>query len=72
MWPRPFRKCSRNYQKIEYDVILFSGEIVYNCYPDNLGMLVTTDGSNRKFASEIDKVRRSEHPNFNEIPTQYQ
>lgn len=72
MWPRPFRVWNGNYQKIEYDVLLENGEIFKNCYP-NAGFMNTIDGSNKKFSPDGKiKIRRAEHPNFDEIPKQYQ
>lgn len=72
MWPRPFRIWNGNYQKIEYDVLLPCGKIHSNCYPND-GKLLTIDGSNLTFNPDGKiKIRRSEFPNFDEIPPKYQ
>jgi hypothetical protein len=65
-WPRPWRKYTGSYQKIEYDVLLKNGKIIPNCWP-NAGKLNATDGSGRRYGQGI-MFRRAENPKFAEIP----
>ena len=51
-----------DYWKTFYDVLLPSGEVVINCWP-NAGFYCATDGSGRKWGCEDVLVRPSEWSN---------
>jgi hypothetical protein len=69
-WPRPWRAWKgRPYQKIEYDVLLPSGEIVPNCWP-NAGKINACDNTGRSWENGV-MYRRAANPLMGEIPERF-
>ncbi len=67
-WPRPWREWRGVYQKIEYDVLLKSGQIIPNCWP-NAGKLNRMDGKGGSYLpSKLVKFRRAANPLMDDIP----